>query len=315
MPGRLASLRPEVLQTRIDKALDMSAACRLCPRECGVNRLEGETGFCQTGRQALLASFNLHFGEEDPLVGEHGSGTIFFAGCNLGCVFCQNFDISHSTWGATAVSPDQLAGVMLDLQGQGAQNINFVTPTHVVPQILEALPIALSQGLSLPLVYNCGGYERLETLELLDGVIDIFMPDAKFSDPEVARRYCRAEDYPDKARAAIVEMHRQVGDLTVDQAGVAVQGLLVRHLLMPDDLAGSEAWFRFLAESVSPETYLNVMDQYRPCGEAASFPELQDTIPAGQLQAARELASRCGLRRLDRRKGLNARAFFKLFGH
>jgi putative pyruvate formate lyase activating enzyme len=264
---------------------------------------------------ACLASYNLHFGEEDPLVGEHGSGTIFFAGCNLGCVFCQNYDISHSTRGAPEATPEQLAGVMLHLQGQGAHNINFVTPTHVVPQILEALPLALSQGLSLPLVYNCGGYERLETLRLLDGVIDIYMPDAKFTDPDVAERFCQAGDYPQRAMEAMAEMHRQVGDLAMDEHGVAVQGLLVRHLLMPDDLAGSEDWFRFLAQSISPGTYLNVMDQYRPCGEASRFPELQGTISAAQLQAARELAAQSGLTRLDRRKGLNARAFFKLFGH
>jgi len=315
MSGQVASLQPEDLQARIDKALELLAPCRLCPRECGVNRLEGETGFCQTGRLACLASYNLHFGEEDPLVGEHGSGTIFFSGCNLGCVFCQNYDISHSTLGAQEAAPEQLAGVMLHLQSQGARNINFVTPSHVVPQILEALPPALSQGLNLPLVYNCGGYERLETLELLEGVIDIYMPDAKFTSQDVAERFCQAGDYPQRAMEAMAEMHRQVGDLVVDEHGVAVQGLLVRHLLMPDDLAGSEDWFRFLAQSISPDTYLNIMDQYRPCGEASRFPELQGTISAAQFEAARELAAQAGLTRLDERKGFNARALLKLFGH
>ena len=315
MPGKVASLKPEDLQTRIDRSLDLLAACRLCPRQCGMNRLEGETGFCQTGRQAFLASYNLHHGEEDPLVGTHGSGTIFFAGCNLGCVFCQNYDISHFTRGAVEVTPDQLAQVMLHLQNQGAHNINFVTPTHVVPQILEALPMALSMGLAVPLVYNCGGYERLETLGLVDGIFDIYMPDAKFNDPDVAQRLCQARDYPERARAAIAEMHRQVGDLVVDTNGVAIHGLLVRHLLLPDDLAGSEAWFRFLARSISPSTYLNIMDQYRPCGKASSFPELQGGISFEQLDAALKLARDCGLSRLDQRKGLSARAFFKLFGH
>jgi len=309
MNAAYQTLDSHELRARIDTARSLLSDCRLCPRQCRVNRLDGETGFCQTGRLAAVASYNLHFGEEAPLVGRGGSGTIFFAGCNLGCLFCQNYDISHSTAGAIEAEPGQLAAVMLELQKQGAENINFVTPSHVVPQILEALPQAIRGGLQLPLVYNSSGYDEVESLRLLDGIVDIYMPDAKFADEAPAERYCRASDYPDKARAAILEMHRQVGDLSLDDRGVAIQGLLVRHLVMPAGLAGSEKWFRFLGEEVSKETYLNVMGQYRPCGAAGSCPELDRCPSSSELKEAVELAGQYGLHRLDRREQKSLRDF------
>ncbi len=213
------------LTSRANQALDLLAECNLCPRQCRVNRLEGQPGYCRTGRLATVAAAHLHFGEESPLVGRHGSGTIFFAGCNLGCVFCQNFDISHDPSQGHTVHAEQLSTIMLELQAQGALNINLVTPSHVVPQILEALSLAAPQGLNLPLVYNSSGYDLVQTLYLLEGIVDIYMPDAKFFHPEPARTYCQAEDYPQRAREAILEMHRQIGDLTTDSEGLAVHGL------------------------------------------------------------------------------------------
>ena len=214
----------------------MLADCNLCPRRCAVNRLAGETGICKTAETAWVSSYNPHFGEEDPLVGRQGSGTIFFTHCNLLCNFCQNYDISHQGFGQPAPAGD-LAGMMMALQSAGCHNINFVTPSHVVPQILAAVEIAAKEGLRVPLVYNSGGYDRVQTLRLLEGIVDIYMPDFKFWDPAVAAAACDAEDYPEIARRALVEMHRQVGDLKLDDRGVAVRGLLVRHLVLPEGLA------------------------------------------------------------------------------
>lgn len=288
------------LARRAAEAVSRLAECACCPRDCRANRLEDETGVCRTGRKAKVASFNLHFGEEAPLVGSGGSGTIFFANCNLLCAFCQNFDISHHDLGASETAPNQLAWIMLELQGAGAHNINLVTPSHVVPQVLEALVQAADAGLRLPLVYNTSAYDSLDTLALLDGVVDIYMPDAKFWDPEPARRYCSAADYPERARQAIAEMRRQVGDLVLDERGVAMRGLLARHLVMPEGAAGTPEWMRFLA-GLSPETYVNVMDQYRPCGLARNFPELSRAITATEYQEALAAAHAAGLRRLDDR--------------
>jgi putative pyruvate formate lyase activating enzyme len=295
-------LSSEALRQRGEEAREILRACRLCPRQCEINRLEGEHGFCQTGSAAPIASYHLHFGEERPLVGERGSGTIFIAGCNLGCVFCQNFDVSRGAETAAQADPQQLAAVMLELQERGAHNINLVTPTHVVPQILQALPHAVQGGLRLPLVYNCGGYEEVETLELLEGIVDIYMPDLKFADPDVAERLAGARDYPERARAAVREMQRQTGDLETDERGVALRGLIVRHLLLPNGLAGTREWLAFLAREVSKRVYLNLMDQYRPCGEARSCPELLGSISREEMQRAREEAEGLGLTRLDRRE-------------
>jgi putative pyruvate formate lyase activating enzyme len=287
----------EELTERARRVLELASPCRLCPRGCGVDRLAGENGQCRTGRLARVASAGPHFGEEAPLVGWKGSGTVFFAGCNLNCDFCQNWDISQGD-GGEEMSAKELAAVFLSIQNMGCHNLNLVTPTHVAGQILEALALAVERGFSLPLVYNCGGYESLETLRLLEGVVDIYMPDLKFTAGEPARKYCRAADYPQVVRAAISEMHRQVGDLLLDERGLARRGLLVRHLVMPEDLAGSEEAARFLA-ALSPATYVNVMAQYRPCYLALEHPELCRRITSVEYRRAVECMQAAGLERLD----------------
>jgi len=287
-----------VLEERLEAAQRRLAACDLCPRACGVDRTREEKGFCRTGSRAKLASFNPHFGEEDPLVGRRGSGTIFFSHCNLGCLFCQNEDISLAGHGQE-VGPEELAAAMLHLQGSGCHNINLVTPTHVVAQILAALIPAVEGGLTVPLVYNCGGYESVETLKLLEGIVDIYMPDFKFGRPEPAASFCQAPDYPQRAREAIAEMHRQVGDLELDRDGLAVRGLLVRHLVLPEGLAGTGEVAAFLAR-LSPRTYLNVMAQYRPCARAPQHPPLDRPIRAEEHREAVKTAFKAGLTRLDK---------------
>ncbi|MGE4299592.1 MAG: radical SAM protein [Desulfovibrionaceae bacterium] len=312
MAGYQALHRSGELAARAREAVARLEACALCPRACGVNRLQGERGMCGTGRLASVASFVPHFGEEAPLVGKGGSGTIFFAGCNLQCAFCQNSGISRSASAGQEATPAQLAAIMLELQGQGCHNINLVTPTHVAAQILEALPLAVDQGLTLPLVYNTSAYDAPETLALLDGVVDIYMPDAKFWDAAMAGKYCRgATDYPEAARAAIAAMHRQVGDLVLGADGMARRGLLVRHLLMPDNIAGTREWFCYLA-SLSPAVYVNIMDQYRPCGDAAAYPELRRTILPVEYDLAVEAALSMGLTRLDERPSSLARLLMAL---
>jgi putative pyruvate formate lyase activating enzyme len=273
--------------------------CVLCPRQCKVDRLSDEKGACRTGKLALVSSFNAHFGEESPLVGRHGSGTVFFTHCNLLCNFCQNYDISHEGWGEE-VADDELASIMISLQDQGCHNINFVTPTHVVPQILSALTIAIQKGLNIPLVYNSGGYDSVETLKLLDGVFDIYMPDFKFWDSKIAESACKGADYPESARLALLEMHRQVGDLVIDESGVAQRGLLVRHLVLPEDLAGTGDVMKFIYSSISPNTYVNVMYQYRPCGRAHETPGLSRSITAEEFRAAIKAAKEEGITRLDK---------------
>ncbi len=275
--------------------------CALCPRECRVDRISGERGVCETGRMAMVSSFNAHYGEEAPLVGSSGSGTIFISACNLLCTFCQNFEISHLREGAE-VEPGQLAAMMLRLAKNGCHNINFVTPTHVVPQILESLVVAVENGLRVPLVYNSGGYDKVETLRMLNGVFDIYMPDFKFWGTEAATKFCNAPDYTEFAKTAIKEMHRQVGDLEMDGRGVALRGLLVRHLVMPDDAARSREVFHFLAEEISPNTYVNVMDQYRPCGKASGDPSISRRITPGEFEQALDWARKAGLTRLDSRQ-------------
>jgi putative pyruvate formate lyase activating enzyme len=285
------------LEQRAKAAERLLEACRVCPRECLAQRLQGETGVCGVGDQAMIASYGPHFGEERPLVGSGGSGTIFLAHCNLCCVFCQNFEISQQD-GGRIVSARELAGMMLELQRMGCHNINFVTPTHQVPQILRALPIALNGGLRVPLVYNCGGYESLETLRLLDGAFDIYMPDFKYADAGVAKRYSKVENYPEVARVAFREMHRQVGDLSLDSRGIARRGLLVRHLVLPNNLAGTGEVVRFLA-GLSKDTYVNIMDQYRPCYRAHEYPPLARRPTRAEFEEAFRLARDAGLHRLD----------------
>jgi len=289
------------LHERVEQALAILENCCLCPRRCQVNRLKGELGKCSTGRQALVSSFGPHFGEEAPLVGNGGSGTIFFAFCNLKCCFCQNYAISQLGEGQE-VEAAELAGMMLSLEQRGCQNINFVSPTHVVPQILESLEIAAESGLSVPLVYNSGGYDAVETLKLLDGIFDIYMPDMKYSDEQNARRFSGIDDYPSMNKAAVKEMHRQVGDLQLgdNDNGVATRGLLVRHLVLPDGLAGTAGVCRFLSQEVSSNTYLNVMAQYHPCYRAYDVAELARSISRKEFVEAIEIARSCGLHRLDR---------------
>jgi len=287
---------PEEMRQRAEAALASLESCEICPRSCGVNRLEGELGYCRSGRYARVSSFTPHFGEERPLVGSHGSGTIFMTGCNLRCVFCQNYDISQLGEGRE-VSATKLAEMMVCLADGGCHNVNFVTPTHFVPQILEALVEATEMGLSVPLVYNSGGYDSVETLRLLDGIFDIYMPDAKYGTDAAAKKYSDAPDYTRVMKAAVREMHRQVGPLEVDDDGVAVRGLLVRHLVLPENLAGTAEVVRFLAEEVSPETYLNVMAQYHPCFKAYSYPELSRPITLREYAEAVAVARAAGLDR------------------
>jgi len=297
MASYLALHQSGELARRAEKALEMLSPCQVCPRECGADRLGGEVGDCNTTRLARVSSANPHFGEEDVLVGRGGSGTVFFCGCNLNCDFCQNCEISQFP-GGREVDARRLAEIFLQVQKMGCHNLNTVTPTHVTPQILEALDIAAGKGLSLPWVYNCGGYESVETLKLLDGVVDIYMPDFKFTNPDPAERFCRAPDYPEIARAALSEMHRQVGDLVTDDDGVATRGLLVRHLVMPEDLAGSREAARFLA-SLSKNTFVNVMAQYRPCHRADKHEQIRRPINSGEHEEAVEAMRAEGLTRLD----------------
>lgn len=313
----MASFAPAYIETRdrgllkekMDQAYEILQACTLCPRECGVDRLSGEKGICQTGEYALVSSYNPHFGEENPLVGRNGSGTIFFAQCNLLCIFCQNYDISHQGEGVEFSSQD-LAQVMLSLQARGCHNINFVTPSHVVPQILTALDKAAEGGLKVPLVYNTSGYDKAETLDILEGVFDIYMPDFKFWDPKVAEQLCDAPDYPAIARRTFREMHRQVGDLILDEQGIAQRGLLVRHLVLPDGMAGTREVMEFLATEISGNTYVNIMAQYRPCGRAAEVPSLRRSISDEEYQQAIDLAYQEGITRLDERKRIFALQWF-----
>jgi len=291
------------LDGRIAEAQQRLSPCRVCPRRCQVDRLADEKGICQTVARAVVASYSPHFGEESPLVGSGGSGTIFFTHCNLLCLFCQNYEISHLGQGIEA-DAGQLASMMISLQRQGCHNINFVTPSHVVPQILAALPKAIAKGLTVPLVYNSSGYDSLEMLKLLEGIVDIYMPDFKFWHRESAKSYAKAPDYPEVAQEAILEMHRQVGDLIVDEEGVAVKGLLVRHLVMPGGLDETGEILRFLAHQVSVDSYVNVMDQYRPCYMAHKCSPIDRRLTNDEYQKALQLAKDAGLRRLDEKDWL-----------
>ena len=284
----------ETLKERASIALALLASCQLCPRRCQVDRLNDERGYGRTGRRAKVASYTPHFGEEPPLVGSSGSGTIFFSGCNLSCVFCQNWDISQMDAGRE-VKGEELARMMLALEDSGCHNINLVTPTHVVPQILEALVLARRDGLSVPLVYNSGGYDSVETLLLLDGIIDIYMPDAKYGQDGPAQRYSAAPGYTAVNKAALKEMHRQVGDLQMDGEGIALHGLLVRHLVLPAGAAGTEEVVRFISQEISVHTYLNVMAQYHPEYQACRYPELSRSITAREYAHALHLAAAAGL--------------------
>jgi putative pyruvate formate lyase activating enzyme len=295
------------LRGRAEEAVAALANCRMCPRDCKVDRLHDKTATCRTGRYARVASYGPHHGEEDCLRGWRGSGTIFFSGCNLRCVFCQNWDISQDCIGEI-VLPERLAEMMLELQAAGCHNINWVTPEHVVPEALEALALAAERGLRLPIVYNTSAYDSMESLEKLDGVVDIYMPDFKIWDAATALRLLKARDYPEVARRTIREMHRQVGPLTLDEHGLARRGVLVRHLVMPGDLAGTAEVARWLAEELSPDTYVNVMDQYHPAGAvvqekfAGRYADIARPITAAEFRDAMREARTAGLHRFDSRR-------------
>jgi putative pyruvate formate lyase activating enzyme len=283
------------------RAVSILENCTLCPRNCRVNRIAGEHGLCATGRQAKVASWGAHFGEEEPLVGEHGSGTIFLASCSLRCCFCQNYETSHSPGEFYEVSNKEMAEVMLELQAAGCHNINFVTPSHVVPQILEALIIAFGKGLNIPLVYNCSSYENPPTLKLLAGIIDIYMPDFKFWLPASAEKYADAPNYPEVAKKSVRIMHQQVGDLVLDGRGLASKGMIIRHLMMPEAVEETRQILGFIASEISTNTYMNIMDQYRPCGMSQNHPELDRGITPGEMKQALLSAEKAGLGRLDQR--------------
>ncbi len=302
-PGYVHLYRTGELHNRIEKALASLTECQVCPWECRINRLENKTKVCRTGRYARVASYFAHFGEEDCLRGWNGSGTIFFSWCNLRCVFCQNHDISQAEAGIEA-TPDVLAAMMIELQNRGCHNINWVTPEHVVPQILEALPLAIEQGLRLPIVYNTSCFDSLESIRLMEGIVDIYMPDFKYWSPEKSKRYLKHADYPKITRAIIWEMHQQVGDLQTDDRGLATRGLLVRHLVMPGEVEESAKIMRFLAEKISTNTYVNIMDQYYPTANVSGekYPEINRRIRSEELLQVYQDAMACGLHRFDVRR-------------
>ena len=307
-PAYLRTWRSGLLEPKVDQALAELEDCRVCPRNCGINRLKDEQRVCHTGRHAIVSSAFPHFGEEDCLRGHQGSGTIFFGLCNLRCVFCQNWDISQKTSGAE-LDARGIADLALELQARGCHNINFVTPEHVAPQVVEALAVAIPRGLRVPIVYNTSAYDSLASLRLMDGLVDIYMPDFKFWYRETARVLCKAKDYPEVARTAIKEMHRQVGDLRFGRDGLARRGLLVRHLVMPNQTEECEAIMKWLADEVSPETYVNVMGQYQPqyqVGEIGRdgrprYESIGRRASDEEMVAAHAAARRAGLRRLDAR--------------
>ncbi|MGB3340175.1 MAG: radical SAM protein [bacterium] len=268
----------------VDRLYGLLSPCRVCPRKCGVDRLAGEIGNCRAGIDVKVSSYHQHFGEEPPLVGKHGSGTIFFAHCNLHCVFCQNWEISQRGRGKET-SLNELASMMLRLQELGCHNVNFVTPTPWIPQIIKALSIAQNKGLEVPVVYNCGGYESLEVLRLLEGIIDIYMPDIKYSNDEYADKYSTATGYWEIVKATLIEMFRQVGDLKLEN-GIAQKGLLIRHLVLPNDIAGSKKCFEFIRQNLSEKTVVNVMAQYYPIYKANQYPDIARRITTKEYRRA-----------------------------
>jgi putative pyruvate formate lyase activating enzyme len=284
------------LDKRIQLLHEMLKECTLCPRECRVNRLDGEVGYCKAGAESMVSSVFPHFGEEAPLVGKHGSGTIFLTHCNLRCIFCQNYDISHLGRGQL-MTTSEIAGAMLRLQDLGCHNINFVTPSHYTPQIVASLPRAVEMDLRLPIVYNCSGYESIEVIQLLDGVVDIYMPDAKYMDERDSKAFSNAPDYPEVLKKVLKEMHRQVGDLKINSMGIAERGLLIRHLVMPHGAASSESVLKFIAEEISVHSYVNIMEQYRPEYRAHEYPEINRRITRKEYLEAVQLAKRFHLYR------------------
>ena len=291
---RYLNIKEEELDRRIEKAYKLLSPCEVCPRKCGVNRLEGERGFCRSGEEVIVSSYNAHFGEEPPLVGNFGSGTIFFTNCNLKCVYCQNYPISQLGNG-NKVSLSELAKIMLALQKRKCHNINLVTPTHFVPQILKSLKSAIKMGLLIPIVYNTSGYESVKTLKLLDGIVDIYLPDARYADNKIAQKYSSAPGYFEIMKKALKEMYRQVGDLVTDKIGIARSGLIVRHLVLPEGLSGTKKIMHFIAREISPHTYISLMAQYFPAYQASQFPPLSRRIDKEEYREALQAFKEEGL--------------------
>jgi putative pyruvate formate lyase activating enzyme len=285
--------------TRIDALFDSLKSCDICPRKCGVDRIKGEKGYCNLGTKAMISSYGPHFGEESVLVGTNGSGTIFFTSCNLSCVFCQNYEISHLREGEE-ISEEGLASVMIKLQNMGCHNVNLVSPTSHIPAIVKATKIARNIGLKIPLVYNTNSYDSVETLALLDGIIDIYMPDFKYSDDTLAKKYSDAPDYFGITKSAITEMQRQVGNLVTDENKIALKGLIIRHLIMPEGIAGTEKIVEFIVKKISTNAFLNIMDQYHPCFEAFKYPQISRRVTVKEYRDAILLAQRYGLKRIYR---------------
>jgi len=305
--GRSASFEPVYLSSErsgrlreVEGALwEILRACRCCPRACGADRIHGEKGVCSSDARLKVSSAGPHFGEEAPLVGQLGSGTIFFSHCNLLCCYCQNWEINHRGDGRF-IGVDELADIMVGLQRRGCHNINVVTPTHVAPHIVRALSLAIARGLRIPIVYNTGGYDSLEVVRMMEAVVDIYLPDFKYMDGEMSARYSSgAADYPEVAAAAIKEMHRQVGELEVDSRGVALRGLIIRHLVLPGNIAGTDKFVQWVVRELTPDTYVNIMAQYRPEHRALEYPELSRRITAAEWRQAVSWAREAGLRRLD----------------
>lgn len=295
-PSYLELYESGELDERIARLYRILESCELCPRKCGANRLEGEKGYCRSGKELIISSYGPHFGEEPEITGRNGSGTIFLTNCNLLCLYCQNYEISHLGHGEE-VSINEAAEIMLNLQNMGCHNINLVTPSHFTPQLVKTISVAAKKGLKLPIFWNCSGYENIETIKLLKGIVDIYKSDIKYSENEPSKKYSNAPDYFEHCKEAVIEMHRQVGDLKVDGSGIAYRGLLIRHLILPNNLAGSEKVLEFIAGELSKECYVNVMDQYRPSGKAYEYKELSRRPTSTEYFRIVDYARKLGLHR------------------
>ncbi len=293
-PAYLQSYKEGKLKKTAQQLSDRLKSCDLCPRKCGVNRLEGEEGFCKTALKAKIYSFMAHHGEEPPVSGVNGSGTIFFSGCNMRCVYCQNHCFSQGGEGRE-IARQELAEIMLKLQDASCHNINLVTPTHVLPQILKALEIAVGEGLKIPLVYNTGGYEASETIKMLEGIVDIYLPDMRYADNQAALKYSAAPEYPSYNRQAVKEMHRQAGNAQINDKGIISRGMIIRHLVLPNNISGTDKIMRFVADNISRESYISLMSQYHPCFTAKEFPELSHRLSAQEYREAQEIMEKYGL--------------------
>ncbi|MFA5373837.1 MAG: radical SAM protein [Candidatus Omnitrophota bacterium] len=318
-PAYLEAYNNGTLDRAIAQTRKILSSCAICPRKCRVNRLKDQKGFCKTGEKARVYSFMAHHGEEPPVSGKRGSGTIFFSFCNMACVYCQNFEFSQQGGEGKEVTSEELANIMLELQGFGCHNINLVSPTHVMPQILQALKSAIKSGLNIPLVYNSGGYELAEMIRLMDGLIDIYLPDMRYADNETAKKYSSANDYPEYNRQAVKEMHRQSGTAEINGSGIMTKGLIIRHLVLPGDISGTDKIMKFISEELSPETYISLMSQYFPCYKSGDFPELSRRISLEEYESAQTIMEKYGLHNgwiqeaggLDRYAGINIKPNLK----